>query len=181
MIYILLADGFEEIEALLPLDMLRRANLPVKTVGISSKVAAGSHGIPVICDILPEEAILSEAELVVFPGGMPGALNLDSSPFTDKIISAVTNNGGRLAAICAAPLVLGRRGLLKGKTATCYPGFENELTGATVSSLGVVTDGSITTARGMGAALEFAEELLRLTVGEETQKKISDSIMKVKN
>ncbi len=180
MIYILLADGFEEIEALTPLDMLRRAGLEVKTVGISQKTALGAHGIPVVCDIMPEEADLLSAELVIFPGGMPGATNLDASPFTDKIISAVTENGGRLAAICAAPLIFGRRGLLQGKRATCYPGFEKELIGARISDAGVVTDGNITTAKGMGAALEFSEELLRLTCGVDKQKQISDGIMKVK-
>ncbi len=179
MIYILLADGFEEIEALTPLDMLRRAGLEVKTVGMNGKIAVGSHSIPVVCDILPAEVKLDRAELVIFPGGMPGATNLDGSPFTDKIISAVTKNGGRLAAICAAPLILGHRGLLEGKRAVCYPGFEEELRGAVISDGGVVTDGLITTAKGMGAALAFAEELLRLMCGEEAQRNISNSIMKV--
>ena len=112
MIAVLLADGFEEIEALTPVDMLRRAGLDVKTVGINGKIAAGSHKIPVVCDVLPSEVNLDEVSLVIFPGGMPGALNLDASNFTTEIIDAVTKNGGRLAAICAAPLVLGRRGLL---------------------------------------------------------------------
>ena len=171
MIAVLLADGFEEIEALTPVDMLRRAGLDVKTVGINGKIAAGSHKIPVVCDVLPSEVNLDEVSLVIFPGGMPGALNLDASNFTTEIIDAVTKNGGRLAAICAAPLVLGRRGLLKGKRATCYPGFENELVGATVSGLQVVTDENITTANGMTAALEFANELVRLCNEEKTDSK----------
>ncbi len=179
MICILLADGFEEIEALTPLDILRRAGLNVKTVGMNGKIATGSHGIPVICDMLPEEIDESAVSLAIFPGGMPGALNLDASPFTDKIISAVLKNGGRLAAICAAPLIFGRRGLLDGKRATCYPSFEVELKGALTSSEGVVTDGNITTAIGMGAALAFSEELLRLVCGNEVQTRISKSIMKV--
>ncbi len=179
MICILLADGFEEIEALLPLDILRRAGLDVKTVGMNGKIVAGSHSIPVICDITPDEVSLKDVSLVILPGGIPGSLNLDAHPFTDKIISAVNKNGGRIAAICAAPLILGRRGLLQDKKATCYPGFENELIGACVSDAGVVTDGNITTARGMGAALPFAEELLRLICGDEVQERISGSIMKV--
>lgn len=180
MILVLLADGFEEIEALTPVDMLRRAGLDVKTVGINAKIAIGSHKIPVICDIEPSEVELDKVSLVIFPGGMPGALNLDASTFTDKIIAAVTKNGGRLAAICAAPLVLGRRGLLDGKNAVCYPGFEEELKGAKILDASVVTDGNITTAKGMGAALAFAKELLLLVCGEDTKNSVSDAIMEEK-
>ena len=167
MIAVLLADGFEEVEALTPVDLLRRAGLNVKTVGMNGKIVAGSHKIPVICDVEPNEIDLSEVSMVVFPGGMPGSLNLDASPFTDKIIAAVTKNGGRIAAICAAPLILGRRGLLDGKKATCFPGFENELVGASVVDADVVTDGNITTARGMTVALKFAEELVGILTGEK--------------
>ena len=177
MIAILLADGFEEIEALTPLDVLRRAGLDVRTVAINSKIAVGSHGIPVVCDILCDEVNLSEVTMTIFPGGMPGSLNLDASPFTEKIINATLKNNGKLAAICAAPLVLGRRGLLNGKAATCYPGFESELIGAKISNESVVTDGNITTAKGMGVALEFAKELVRIVCGEQTRDKISSSIM----
>ena len=180
MIAVLLADGFEEIEALTPVDMLRRAGLDVKTVGINGKIVAGSHKIPVICDIEPSEVNLNEVSLVIFPGGMPGSLGLDASPFTDKIIDAVLKNGGRLAAICAAPLVLGRRGLLEGKRATCYPGFEAELRGAEVTGENVVTDGIITTAKGMGVALDFAKELVRLTVGEEKTEALFCAVMEKK-
>ena len=180
MILVLRADGIEEIEALTPVDMLRRAGLEVKTVGINGKIAVGSHTIPVICDIQPEEANLDEVSLVIFPGGMPGALNLDASPFTDAVIGAVTKNGGRLAAICAAPLVLGRRGLLSGKRATCYPGFEAELIDAKVCDAQVVTDGNITTAKGMGAALEFANELVSLVCGEEKKNALREAIMEKK-
>ena len=180
MIAVLLADGFEEIEALTPVDMLRRAGLDVKTVGINGKIAAGSHSIPVICDLDTSEVKLEEVSTVIFPGGMPGALNLDASPFTDKIIAAVNKNGGRIAAICAAPLVLGRRGLLNGKKATCYPGFEAELKGAQTVDCGVVTDGNITTARGMGVALEFAEELVSLICGDDVKERLSAAIMEKK-
>ena len=174
---ILLADGFEEIEALTPLDILRRCSLDVKTVGINSKIAVGSHGIATVCDLSTDEINLSEVSAVILPGGMPGAKNLNAHPFTDKVIDAVLKNGGRLAAICAAPLVLGKRGLLNGKSATCYPGFENELLGARVLDIGVVTDGNITTARGMGVALEFSLELVRLILGEEKREEIKNSIM----
>lgn len=177
MIAVLLADGFEEIEALTPVDMLRRAGLEVVTVGINSRIALGSHGIPVVCDKTPDEVDLSAVSTVIFPGGMPGSLNLDASPFTDKILEAVSARGGRIAAICAAPLVLGRRGLLDGKRATCYPGFESELAGALVTDESVVTDGNITTARGMGVALEFSKELITLLVGKEKAEDLSSAIM----
>ena len=166
MIIVLLTDGFEEIEALTPVDMLRRAKFDVKTVGVNSKIAVGSHGIPVVCDISAEEVELDKVSMAIFPGGMPGSLNLDASPFTDKVIKAVTKNGGRLAAICAAPLVLGRRGLLNGKRATCFPGFEDELKGAIVTGEEFVTDGNITTGKGMEYSLPFAKELVRLAEGK---------------
>jgi 4-methyl-5(b-hydroxyethyl)-thiazole monophosphate biosynthesis len=162
MILILLADGFEELEALSPLDILLRDGHDVKTVGISGKYVKGTHGVTVMADLLPSEVDLSEVKLVIFPGGMPGALNLDASSFSDEAIRAVLKNGGRLAAICAAPLVLGRRGLLEGKRATCFPGFESELRLAVTVDEDVVTDGNVTTARNFGAAFAFGLELARL-------------------
>ena len=164
MIIVLLADGFEEIEALTPVDMLRRAGLTVKTVGVMGMTPTGAHGIKVMCDSSPEEIDLSKVTMAVFPGGMPGATNLDASEYTDKVISAVTKNGGHLAAICAAPLVLGRRGLLQGKKATCFPGFEGELQGATLLDADFVTDGNITTGRGMEYSLPFAKELVKVAL-----------------
>lgn len=180
MIIVLFADGFEEIEALMPVDILRRGGLDVKTVGINGKTVVGSHDIKLICDAEASEINPDDVTMAIFPGGMPGATNLDGSEFTDKIISSVISNGGRLAAICAAPLVLGRRGLLEGKRATCYPGFEQELRGAILSKDGVVTDGNITTAKGMGVALEFAEELAALCLGKEKAEKISKGIYRPK-
>lgn len=177
MILVLLADGFEEIEALTPVDMLRRAGLDVKTVGMNGKIVCGSHKIPVICDTTPEEVKKDEVSMVVFPGGMPGSLNLDAHPFTDEIIDFVQKNGGRLAAICAAPLILGRRGILEGRRATCYPGFENELKGAFTRTEKVVTDGNITTSRGMGTALEFSKELISLLLGKARADELSAAIM----
>ena len=162
MVLILLADGFEELEALSPLDILMRAGHEVKTVGITGRLVRGTHGVTVTADLLPEETDLSSVTLVIFPGGMPGALNLDGSDFSDKVIEAMLAKGGRLAAICAAPLVLGRRGLLRGKKATCFPGFEHELTSAVIEDADVVTDGNITTARNFRAAFAFGEELARL-------------------
>ena len=166
MIIVLLADGFEEIEALTPVDMLRRAGVKVKTVGVNGKIVVGAHAIPVICDAVPEEINLDDVSMAIFPGGMPGSLNLDANEYTDRVISAMNENGGRLAAICAAPLILGRRGLLEGRKATCFPGFENELKGATVTGEEFVTDGNITTGKGMEYSLPFAKEIVRLALGE---------------
>ena len=125
---------------------------------------------------MPEDIDLSNVTMAIFPGGMPGSLNLDKSDYSDALISAVTKNGGHLAAICAAPLVFGRRGLLKGKRATCYPGFEKELIGAEIVDSGVVTDGNITTGRGMGVALDFSEELISICLGKEKSNEISKAI-----
>lgn len=162
MIIVLLAEGFEEIEALTPVDMLRRAECEVYTVGIASREVTGAHGIKVVADKSYDEVDLSLVDFAIFPGGMPGSLNLDASEFTDKVIGAVTENGGHLAAICAAPLCFGRRGLLQGKRATCFPGFEGELRGATVTGEDFVTDGNITTGRGMEYSLPFSKELVRI-------------------
>ena len=166
MIYLLLADGFEETEALVPLDLLRRAKLDVKTVGITGKTVTGSHGIAVAADISPRDA-KEKIDALILPGGMPGTKNLDASRDVDRLIEKTLSDGGRLAAICAAPLVLGRRGLLSGKRAVCFPGFENELTGATVTKNRVESDGNVTTAVGMGAAYEFGLELIARLAGRD--------------
>ena len=177
MIAVLLANGFEEIEALTPVDILRRAGLEVLTVGVQGKVAVGSHGIPVTCDTAIADIDSHEVTAVVLPGGMPGSVNLADSTAVRSLILSVNERGGRIAAICAAPLVLGRLGLLNGKRATCYPGFEGELVGATVIGESVVTDGSITTAKGAGVALAFAKELVSLLVSSEKAEEISAAIM----
>ena len=166
MIIVCLATGFEEIEALTPVDVLRRAGLDVKTVaiGTDTKSVTGSHGITVVADITERELSARSdfptcVEHIILPGGMPGSLNLHASPFVDGMLRFVKENGGHIGAICAAPLVLGRRGLLAQKRATCFPGFEGELTGAEICGEVCVTDGNITTANGMEAALPFAKEL----------------------
>lgn len=167
MVYVLLANGFEEIEALTPVDMLRRAGSSVKTVSLEEGLAVhGAHGIDVLADVMPADAH-EKIELLLLPGGMPGTLNLDASVVTDAMLRRAAEDGGHIAAICAAPLVLGRRGLLNGKRAVCYPGFERELLGATVADAPFVTDGRITTAKGMGAATLFSAELVRLLHGKD--------------
>lgn len=177
MIYVFLAEGFEESEGIVPVDIMRRAGLKVTTLGVGSRQICASHGIIVQTDALAQEADLSDAQLVVLPGGMPGTLNLDASDAVDNAVKYCCEHGIRLAAICAAPLILGRRGLLEGKNATCYPGFENELAGATVSERGVVTDGLVTTARSAGYAMPFGLELVRLLCGDEVAAKTESGLM----
>ena len=176
MILLLLADGFEETEALVPLDLLKRAKCDVGTVGITGKTVTGAHGIPVTTDLSPRD-IKGKIDLLILPGGMPGTKNLDESPDVDRLIEKTRSDGGRLAAICAAPMVLGRRGLLKGKRAVCFPGFENELAGASVLRSRVVTDGKITTAVGMGAAYEFGLELISLLLGRAAAESVKRSAL----
>ena len=136
MVYVFLAEGFEEIEALTPVDLLRRAGAEVRTVGVGSKNITGAHGITVACDMSEDEASASikeapEAlEMTVLPGGMPGTLNLGKSETVSHFLDAAAKRGAYIGAICAAPSVLGAKGLLRGRRAVCYPGFEDKLTGA---------------------------------------------------
>lgn len=161
MIYILLADGFEEVEALAPLDILRRAGKQVQTVGITGRTVCGAHGITVATDVTPVDAN-EKIELLLLPGGMPGAANLDRSPAAEVLLQKALADGAHIGAICAAPFILGKRGLLQGVEAVCYPGFEGELQGALLCpGKRVVTCGRFTTAVGMGAACEFAVALLQ--------------------
>lgn len=176
MIALILADGFEEIEALTPLDCLRRVGVAIETVGITGKYATGGHGITVAADKTEDEVNVADYDAVIFPGGLLGTENIDKSPLTDALLDSIIKKGGRIAAICAAPTVLGKRGLLKGKRAVCYPGMEDMLDGAITVSDGVVTDGTVTTARGMGVALPFAMELVKLFAGEDAMIKLSASI-----
>lgn len=180
MIYVFLADGFEEIEALAPVDLLRRAGVAVQTVGITGKTVTGSHNISVTADILPEEVVLNEAvQAVVLPGGMPGAKNLDADETVSRAIAFAAEKGKLLCAICAAPFLLGKRGLLQGKKAICYPGFEKDLTGAEISEKSVCRDGSIITAKGMGVATEFGLKIVEALSGEKTAAELRATIQSV--
>lgn len=166
MIYVLLADGFEEIEALTPVDMLRRAGCEVRTVGIGKKTITGAHGIPVCADLVSDEATADGVRMVILPGGMPGTKHLAASSFVEETLARVSREGGYLAAICAAPTVLAKYGYLKGKRATCFPGFEKELSDAVYTDLPVVTDGKIVTAKDMTEALSFSVALLAIADAE---------------
>ena len=177
MVYVFLAPGFEEIEALAVVDVLRRAELEVLTVGVGEDFVIGSHQIPVACDISEKNLILDEkTEAIVLPGGMPGTLNLEKSATVQKAIDWATENEKLVCAICAAPSILGHKGLLNGKNSTCFPGFEDELFGAEISKDYVVKDGNIITARGMGSAIEFGLQIAEVLTTKENAQKIRASL-----
>ncbi len=168
MIYVFLADGFEEIEALAPVDFLKRAGIETVLVGVGSKEVCGAHNIKVSADILLDDIVLSdELQGIILPGGMPGAENLNNSAKVHEAIDFCVENNKIIGAICAAPFILGRKGLLKGKNATCYPGFEDELEGAILVDEGVIGDGLIVTAKGAGVAWEFGASICSEITGEE--------------
>ena len=177
MIYMFLAEGFEEVEALAPLDIIRRAGLEIKTVGVGSKTVIGSHGIPVTADITVYELSDSTPDMVILPGGMPGTKNLDANETVHKAIADAVKNGAYLCAICAAPMILGKLGLLVGKKATCFPGFEEYLAGAIVTGQKVAVDGKIITAKGMGAAVEFGLAIVAALKDEATADELAKAIM----
>ena len=162
-----LAEGFEEVEALAPLDLIRRAGLSIKTVGVGSKVVIGSHGIPVTADMTEEKFSDNAPDMVILPGGMPGTKNLDASATVHKAIADAVKNDAYVCAICSAPMILGKLGLLRGKNAVCYPGFEEYLDGATIPDKKVVRDGKVITAKGMGVAVEFGLAIVSELCGEK--------------
>lgn len=177
MIYMFLAQGFEETEALAPLDILRRAGLEVKTVGIGGDLITGAHGITVKADMPDVLFRDSKPDMVILPGGMPGTKNLDASPVVESALDAAYRTDAFIAAICAAPMVLGKRGLLNQKRAICYPGFEKFLDGAFLADRRVVRDGKIITAAGMGVAVQFGLELVRALRDDETAENIRAAIL----
>lgn len=177
MIYVFLANGFEEIEALTPVDLLRRAGFEVTTVGVGSDTVRGSHGITVTADIPDTLYADASPELLVLPGGMPGTLNLEKSPVVLSALRAAARKDLPIAAICAAPSILGHLGLLEGRRAVCYPSFEKELYGATITDARVERDGNIVTAVGMGAATEFSLALIELLASKEKAAEIARAIL----
>ena len=177
MVYVFLANGFEEIEALAPVDILRRADVEIKTVGIGSNIIRGAHGIPVITDLDSKEIKLdNNLEMIILPGGMPGTVNLEENENVQKAIDFCTENNKYISAICAAPSILGHKGILDGKTATCFPGFENELGKACYSSELVINDEKITTAKGAGAAIKFGLKLVEILVSKDKSESLEASL-----
>ena len=177
MIYVFLANGFEETEAITPIDMLRRCGKKVITVGVTGKVVTGSHNISVACDITIDETVTDGLEMIVLPGGMPGTKNLAANARVAELIRFCNDRNILIGAICAAPSVLGEMGLLDGKKAVCYPGFEDALKGAEVLTVPAVRDGNIITARGAGAALEFSYELISALIDNAAAEKLAGNIV----
>lgn len=176
MIYVFLADGFEETEALAPVDILRRCDLEVCTVGVGGEYITGSHNITVKADITEKEVTTDSIDAVVLPGGMPGTLNLEASAVVKACVSYCAQNNLPICAICAAPSILGHMGLLKGRRATCFPGFESQLEGAQVSGELAVIDGNIITGKGAGAAIEFGLQIAAVLAGKEKSEAVRDSL-----
>jgi len=167
MVALLLAPGFEEVEAVTPADFLRRAGVEVRLVGIGGRDIEGSHGIRVQADLTIEE-LREEPEAVIVPGGMPGAANIAASPAAVALIRRLHEKKKLVAAICAAPaVVLAPAGVLAGKRATCFPGLEDQLAGARFTQNRVVVDGNVVTSRGPGTSAEFAVKLIELLVGRD--------------
>ena len=177
-VYIFLAEGFEEIEALTVVDLLRRAQIEAVTVSIQkSKMVKGARGIKVEADLLLSEVKGTMADMLVLPGGMPGTLHLGEHKGLQNILKDFHNEKKNIAAICAAPIVLGKYGILEGRRACCYPSFEAQLTGAEVVFEPVVQDGHIVTSRGMGTAISFALKLTEVLCGAKAANEVKESIL----
>ena len=177
-VYVFLAEGFEEIEGLTVVDLLRRAKIETEMVSImDTKQVTGSHGIEVTADSMFADNDYADAEILVLPGGMPGTLNLGNHEGLCELLKKQYDAEKKIAAICAAPSVFGQLGFLNGRIATCYPGFEIKLEGAIVLATKVAVDGHVTTSRGMGTAIDFSLKLIEQLIGLETAMEISEGIL----
>lgn len=176
-VYVFFADGFEEVEAFTSIDVMRRAGLNLEMVSVTpDEIVTGAHDVPVLCDMNIANCDFYDAELVLLPGGMPGAAILEQSPELRKLILKFAEQDKPIAAICAAPMILGKLGLLKGRKATCYPGFEQYLEGADVTDAPVERDGNIITGKGPGAAMEFALAVVDMMVGKEKVQELKEAM-----
>ncbi len=177
-VFVFLADGFEEIEGLTVVDILRRAGVDVTMMSVTESLSIrGSHDIGVQADCLFDAKEAGEADMLVLPGGMPGTLTLKEHEGLNELLRKFDREKRNIAAICAAPSILGGLGMLKGKKACSYPGFEDKLDGADVQQVPVVTDGHITTGRGMGVAIPFALRLTAILCGEDNAEEVRKSIV----
>ena len=176
---IFLADGFEEVEALTPVDLLRRAGIEVVTVSMNeTREVTGRSRITVLADALWDDAQADTADMLILPGGQPGVKNLGAHDGLKSLLERYAGEGRLLAAICAAPTIFGALGILKGKKATCYPGLEDQLTGAyVVTDQRVVTDGNITTSRGAGTSVSFALRLIEILKDTDAASKVAAGIV----
>lgn len=176
-VYVFLADGFEEMEALTSVDILRRAGVNVVMVSITSdEIVRGSHDIAVFCDKNIVNCDFFDVEALILPGGMPGASTLDACEDLKKLIQKCAAEGKTIAAICAAPMVLGNMGLLQGKKATCYPGFDKFLKGAEYTGALVEKDGNFITGKGPAAAFPFALAVAEHLLGREKVKELKHTL-----
>ncbi len=176
-VLLLLADGFEEVEAFTPVDMLRRSGVEVITVGIGAREVVGARGVKVIADI-EDKCFANEAfDMLILPGGYPGYENLDKSDFTHKMIDIAKQSEAYIAAICGAPSILGKRGELQGKKACCYPSMEETLLGARVHFEKVCVDGNIITSRSAATAMDFSMTLVELLCGKEQKETLAAQIV----
>ncbi|HAS73132.1 MAG TPA: DJ-1 family protein [Clostridiales bacterium UBA8960] len=178
MVYVFFAEGFEEVEALTVVDVLRRAQIETLMVGLNKSSVTGSHDISVQMDLQLEEIEnLDEVEMLVLPGGMPGAKHLAENDDLKKLLNDALGADLHLAAICAAPTVLSKHGLIKGRQFTCYPGFENQIEDGVHTDAMVVHDGKLITGKGVGAALQFALKLVEIIKGEDVSKALAKSMI----
>lgn len=178
MVYVLLGTGFEEIEALTPVDLLRRAGVEVKTVGLNGKIVYGSHAIGVEADMTIGELDVSDAEMIVLPGGLGGVASIRGSQKALEAVRAVYEMDKYVAAICAGPTVLAELGLLTGVKATCYPGqIPNMRDAAVVENAACITDGRIITGTSAGTAVPFALALIEALKGSDEARRIADQIV----
>ncbi|MBN1500326.1 MAG: DJ-1/PfpI family protein [Spirochaetes bacterium] len=171
-----LAEGFEEIEALTIIDVLRRADIETVSLYLKTEYVNGSHGITVKADMAAAAADGNQYDAIVLPGGMPGSKNLLESSVVTGLLNQINKKNGFIAAICAAPMVLGHAGLLKGKKAVCFPGYESHLAGAEILKKPVVADGNIITGIGAGAALDFSLKLVEIFKNRETALKLRSAM-----
>lgn len=175
---IFFADGLEEIEGLTVVDLFRRADIPINIVSITGrKSITGSHGIIIQADLLLDELDFEHTDMLILPGGMPGTRHLGACTPLCRQLQLAAEKGRYIAAICAAPGVLGQLGILSGYKATCYPGNENLLNGAQIKNIPVVVDRNIITSRGMGTAIAFATELIALLKDRKTAEALKESII----
>ena len=178
MVYVFLADGVEEIEALTVVDMCRRAGLDLKTVAIGrDKSVTGRSDITVEADIKLKVVDWDSAEMLVLPGGMPGTKNLEECEELMTHVDEMSQNGRNIAAICAAPTIFGHRGILDGRLACCYPGLEAQLSGAKVSAEPVCVDGNVITSRGMGTAIDFSLAIITKLISAEKADEVAKSVV----
>ena len=177
-VYIFLADGFEDIEGLMVVDLMRRAGIQIQTVSIkSTRQITTSHGVEMFTDITMDETDFADADMLVLPGGMPGTKNLGNCERLLVLLKDHYNNEGKIAAICAAPTVLSSLGFLKGRKATCYPTMMSQLDCGEALTDPVVVDGNVITSRGLGTALTFALTLIEELLSEEKAKEIAASVV----